>query len=193
MAVAWLDRYECDREGELPPVCLKCGAEAEHYVKRTFQWYPPWVLATMLAGLIPWMVLAAVLTKKMTVYAPLCRQHRSYFTMRMLWGGLIILVGLVMTVGGIYLSVIIMAVQAKANNSPLVTFSPCCATVFLFCVAMLVASVVMQMGIKPAEITEDDIKLKGVSDEFVEAVKEDRRGRKGAFDRRRAGRDAEDD
>jgi hypothetical protein len=185
MAQAWLDRYECDRDGKLPPVCMKCGAEAEHYVKRTFSWYPPWVLATILAGVLPWMVLASVLTKKLTVYVPLCSEHRAYFSRRVLIGGLIILAGVMLTIFGIYVS-IIFVVQPNATNA---RFIPCCGTLFLFCMAMLVASIVMQSGIKAVGITDDDIKLNGVSEGFVEAVRDDRR----AKEERRAERGDEDD
>ncbi len=189
MAQAWLDRYECDRDGKLPPVCMVCGAEAEQYVKRTFQWYPPWVIVTILVALLVYVILALVLTKKMTVYVPLCSEHRNYFGRRTLRGGLVIVVGVLISV--VCLGVwAYMADQPGAKEEP---FIPCCAGMFFFFVALIAGSIVMQMGIKPTEITDDEIKLKGVSEEFVDAMKDDRRAKKAARDKRRAEQDDEDD
>src|SRR5262245_61469435 len=36
MPALWLDRYEC-RDGELPPVCMVCGAEATTTIRQTFR------------------------------------------------------------------------------------------------------------------------------------------------------------
>jgi hypothetical protein len=189
MAVAWLDRYECDRDGKLPPVCMVCGAEAEHTVKRTFSWYPPWVIVTILVALLVYVILALVLTKKMTVYVPLCSEHKNHFGRRVLWGGLLIVAAFVVLIGGFVLGVV-CAEQKVSDTLAMIAFigSP-----LGFLVVLIVASVVMRRGVNPTEITDDDIKLKGVSDGFVDALKDQRRAKKESRDRRRAEEGDEDD
>src|SRR5437762_8797314 len=66
---------------ELPPVCMRCGAEATVCKAKRFTWYPPWVNLLILAGLIPYAVVVAILTKRLTVSVPLCGRHRFH------WGG----------------------------------------------------------------------------------------------------------
>ncbi len=188
MAQAWLDRYECDRDGELPPVCMKCGADAEHYIKRTFQWYPPWVLVMILVAIIVFIILAMVLTKKMTVYVPLCEEHKKYFSRRVRNGGLIMLAGFFAIVGGIALAVVL-----SENRMGDVAWIPGAGGPLLFLVSLIVGSIVMQMGIKPGEITDNDIKLNGVSAEFVDALKDQRRAKKLAREKRRAERDDDEE
>jgi hypothetical protein len=66
MARVRLDRYEAE-EGDLPPVCICCGARARDYVRRKFVYYP--VLLTT-AVLIRMMV-----TRRMTTLLPCCPAH----------------------------------------------------------------------------------------------------------------------
>src|SRR5436309_11323322 len=66
---------------ELPPVCMRCGAEATLYKRKRFSWYPPWLNVLILAGLLPYAIIVAIMTKRMSVNVPLCGRHRFH------WGG----------------------------------------------------------------------------------------------------------
>ena len=88
MASVRIGRYEAV-EGLLPPVCMKCGAEALLFKKKTFSWHPSWVLLLLIAGLLPFLIVALVPTERMTVHAPLCDEHRYHWT----WRGLFIWLG----------------------------------------------------------------------------------------------------
>src|SRR5437660_10981816 len=66
---------------ELPPVCMRCGAEATLYKRKRFSWYPPWLNVLILAGLLPYAIIVAIMTKRMNVNVPLCGRHRFH------WGG----------------------------------------------------------------------------------------------------------
>src|SRR5207247_1423192 len=68
-------------EGFLPETCMKCGANADYWVKKKLAWHPSW-LWVLLPGLIPFVIIASILTKRATLIAPLCRNHRRHWVVR---------------------------------------------------------------------------------------------------------------
>src|SRR5262245_28530139 len=77
MAQIRLGRYEA--EGGLPRVCMRCGAPATLFKTKNFSWYPSWVYILLLAGLLPFAIVALIMQKKMRVSAPLCDQHKHHW------------------------------------------------------------------------------------------------------------------
>ena len=71
MATVRLYRDETE-DFDLPAVCMKCGAPATTWKSKTFSWHPPWVYVLILIGLLPFAIVAMVLTKRRTILAPLC-------------------------------------------------------------------------------------------------------------------------
>lgn len=73
----------------------------------------------------------------------------------------------------------------------------CFVTGFIFIIWLFAAAIVQATSIRPAEITDREISLIGMSEDFVEAMREERRGYEdeGEDDRprRRRPRDDEDD
>jgi hypothetical protein len=169
MASIWLDRYEC-RKGELPPVCMVCGAEATGTRKITFRWCPPWVIVLILAGILIWAIVSIILTKSMTVYAPVCSEHRNHWFKRkaIAWGLLLSMLAVV--VAGIALSI------AEANNPQYrdLGFMFSVGGAIGFILALIVAAIVISTGIKPSEISDREIQLTRVNAGFVDAVREQR-------------------
>jgi hypothetical protein len=174
MATVRLGRYEVE-EYELPCVCARCGAKAVVWPHKRFAWSPPWIGVLILLGglgLLLLIILALVLTKRMTVPLPLCERHRNYWRNRgiFIWGGL--------------LAVVLLAVVAITLGAVLddkrITESAVAITVLgsigLFFVWLISAAVVQYVGIRPSEITDRAITLTGLSRDFVDAVREDRRG-----------------
>src|SRR5262245_3361292 len=71
---------------------MRCGALATLQRTKTFAWHPPWVTALFLAGVVPWAILAILLTRRMTVHGPLCPAHENHWGWRtgILWFGYLI-------------------------------------------------------------------------------------------------------
>jgi hypothetical protein len=165
MAIVRLFRPDRPRY-KLPPVCMRCGAEAAHYKRKQFSWFPPWVSVTILAGLLPYVIIAAVLTKRMSVEVPLCDRHRYH------WGGRIaftILSLLGLGALGVGTLVILASMGKQADN---IGGLVCLGWAVLFVVWLIGLVILQSTAIRPSEITDDQISLKGVSEEFVATAEE---------------------
>ena len=110
MAVIRLDRFEAE-EGDLPAVCMKCGAPAVLEKLKQFSWNPPWVILLILIGLLPYVIVALVLTKRMRVRVPLCNEHKNHFAWRawFIYGGF---------AGLFLLGIVVFAVMTSLDNGP---------------------------------------------------------------------------
>jgi hypothetical protein len=176
MATVRLGRYEVE-EYDLPRVCMCCGARARHFKTKKFQWSPPWAYFALGA------IGAMAFMKTLTMEVPLCEKHKWHWV----WPPLITILGLVgifaVLFGGVALAEVI-------TIDPPVVFIP----VGILFLAWLVTIVVLSTKtIRPTEITDKSITLRGVCDEFIEALEEARRGEN---DRSRLGRsrfDEDDD
>jgi hypothetical protein len=163
---------ETDRES-LPEVCIACGQPATSFIRKTFAWHPPWVIVIILAGLLPYIIVALILTKRMAVEAPVCDRHRGYWWKRQM---LMYLPLLILFLGGI--GAAIGAEQAGVKDVGGIA----CFGSGVACVLWLIVAVVIQNRmVRPAEITDHTITLKRVHADFVAALKETRRDRD--FDR----------
>jgi hypothetical protein len=169
MAKIRLRRWEVE-EYELPPVCARCGERAVVQPDKTFSWHPPWVLVFLfIGGLLIYVIVALILTKRMTVPLPFCRRHRNYWRNRAMfvYGGLFGL--LLLTAGGVIAS---LALDPAGQGAVLGTV---CVGAFLIFLVWLIAAAIMQTnGIRTNEITDRFIVLVGLSREFVDAVYDDR-------------------
>jgi hypothetical protein len=175
MARIRLRRYEA-REGDLPDVCMRCGADATTTRVKGFSWHPGWVNLLILAGLLPWAIVAIVLTKRMRVRAPLCAHHRNHWLWRawVIYGGLAAAV--LLGIGAIVLVAALSNQRGRGRGDDLAGLI--CVSVAGVGLAWLVTAAVVQMtGIRPTEITDRSITLTGVSPEFVDAVREERQRR----------------
>jgi hypothetical protein len=175
MATVRLGRYELE-EYDLPRVCMYCGARATQFKSKKFQWFPPWA----------WLVLgwlgAMMFMKSCTMPVPLCEKHKWH------WGGrtAVILLSLV----GIFVVLFAgVALAEVVKIDPPVVFLP---VGVLFLAWLVLAVALSATQIRPTEITDKSITLRGVCEEFVEALEEARRGDDEDRPRRRA-RDDEDD
>jgi hypothetical protein len=62
MAEIRLDREEAD--GGLPDICMCCGEEATVTKTKKMSWCPPWVGVLFLAGLLPYIIVMLIMTKR---------------------------------------------------------------------------------------------------------------------------------
>jgi hypothetical protein len=169
MAKIRLRRWEVE-EYELPPVCARCGERAVVQPDKTFSWHPSWVLVLLFVGGLPiYVIVALILTKRMTVPLPFCQRHRNYWRNRAIfvYGGLLGM--FLLTAVGITAS---LALDPKGQGAMLGTV---CIGAFLIFLVWLVAAAIMQTnGIRANEITDRFIVLVGLSRDFVDAVYDDR-------------------
>jgi hypothetical protein len=168
MASIRLADYEVE-PGVLPQVCVCCGQQADGEARVKFSWHPPWVNILILAGLLPWAIVAAMLTKQMRASLPTCPRHRGHWFNRRLfvYGGLLGMLGL---------GVVCIAVLASQNGraaDDLVGFL-CGGSLLASLAWLLVALVYNATGVWPVEITDRDLVLKRVAPDFVDAVRDDR-------------------
>jgi hypothetical protein len=163
-----------DLDYELPRVCMVCARRARTYKRKGFSWNPGWVYILLLAGLLPFVIVALILTKRRTVEVPLCGRHRHHWLARQ---GLMLgsLVGLLGAIFG--------TLALTPRNVPDLFF----LGVLGGLIGWIVLVVIVNMGmIRPTSITEDSISLQGVSAGFKDALKEWRRNLDEQLDEERA-------
>lgn len=170
MATLQMGRRPMEDE-DLPELCMRCGAPAEAHREKTFSWYPQWVIVLLLAGLLPFVIVALVLTKKKRVRVPFCRAHAHH------WSGrtavtLLSFLGLVgLAIGGVVLA----NVAGGPNGFDEYGGFVCAGSAVALVVWLIAVAVLQQTAIRPTEITDNSITLTNVSREFVGAYEENRR------------------
>ncbi|MBN9520263.1 hypothetical protein J0H58_17330 [bacterium] len=175
-------RWDETRGDELPEVCMRCGAPADVHRGRTFSWHPQWVLLLLFGGLLPFLIVAVILTKRMRVEVPLCDAHKNHWLARaaVIWTTFFGLIGL---------GVVAMLLMGPQGNDPVGGYV-CAGTVVGLFIWLISAAILQSTSIRPVEITADDITLTRVASGFVDALRDQRDA---ARDRRRLRRDDYDD
>jgi hypothetical protein len=161
MSVVRLESYDNEVE-ELPDVCMKCGAPSAVLKRKQFAWYPPWVGVLLLAGLIPFAIVAMILTKRCRVEVPLCDRHKNHWLMRQ-----VLVICTLFALLAIVFGTFIATVDNKGNDSLLGYV--CGGWVILMIGWIALACVVHYTSIRPKEITDISITLASVSEQFAEA------------------------
>jgi hypothetical protein len=168
MAQLRLGRHELE-EDWLPPLCMRCGEPAALTKRKTFSWYPTWVYLLILVHLLVFLIVALILTKRMTVPVPLCDRHRHQFLWPVLLGvaALLLLLGTIF--GGIAL---VAALDDVLDRDAKDVFFPIwfIGGFGLFLVVLIVACVVQYRTIRAIEITDRVITLMNVAPRFRDAV-----------------------
>jgi hypothetical protein len=161
MAQIWLHLAQAD--GYLPAVCMRCGKPATTTQTKRMSWHPPWV-----GGII-----ALAMTRYATLQAPFCDKHKGHWFKwgMLLWGSFF----LFLLLGGGAL-VIALSLPPRATDTALLVVGIGCGLLGLIWLVILV--VCLQNSIRTAEITDEEISLTGVAEEFVEAVAEEERARR---------------
>jgi hypothetical protein len=150
---------------EFPRLCVRCGEGADGDSTQNFSWVPEWVPILILGGLLPWLLVAMILKKSMRVTLPVCRRHRRHWLRRTLY----IWLGLLGWVVAGVLAVVLLP-QLPQDAVPVVLG----VLVFGGLLWLIVGVVYTNSGIKPRQITDRWIELKGISPVFAEAWDEAR-------------------
>jgi hypothetical protein len=183
MAKVCITDREVSRE-LLPPVCMQCGARATVWRDRNFSWAPSWVLIFIFCGLLPLLIVWLITTKRMRVTLPFCDEHANHFSWRQRFVAVALLGVVCLAIG--------TGVAVTHLEGDLQGAIGLIGAVLAFGL-LVAAAIVSQSGIRPSEITADDITLIKVSREFAEALEEDRDRDEGEARERRARRRAREE
>ncbi len=63
------------KDSQLPDFCVVCGAHGTHRRRKEFSWHEPWIILTVFAGLLVYIILALVLSKKGRLEFAYCDKH----------------------------------------------------------------------------------------------------------------------
>jgi hypothetical protein len=159
MAEIELDRRDA-ADGELPPVCIYCGAPAVAYRTKVFRGTTPLTRFSRFWSYLPRAAL------------PVCARHRSYTLRR----NLLLFPALAAFLGG--LALLAAVHRAGPGPGPLASLQPYTALLVALVVALFFAMVGLRFflfytDIRCADLTTTTITLANVSDRFVEACNGD--------------------
>jgi hypothetical protein len=150
---------------DLPDVCMQCGAPATLRKRKTFSWFPPWIwILLFVCGLLPFAIVALIMTKRRTIETPLCDEHKNYWFTRQL-----LVLGSfagVFAVG--FLAWVLVMEDDGRNDNPLGGIL-CIGSLIALVAWVILAVIVQSTSVRAREITNSDITLVGVSKAFVEA------------------------
>lgn len=170
MATIRITRYEV-RKNLLPPVCMVTGEPTGDSKMHTFRWTPPWVGILILGGLLPYLIVAMILRKQIAIDVPLASRKRGHWAVRQAFGIIGVLGCIALGIGGIIMSA--DANNARNQGPDFGLILSAVAGVGLV-VVIIVALVLQSTCVRPKEITDRDITLAGVHENFVVAMEEER-------------------
>lgn len=176
MASIQLSRYEAE-EGDLPEVCMRCGAPATERKRRRFVSHPFWIYVLLPFGYIPYVIVAAILTEKVRCYTLFCPRHKNQWRRRTLiiWGAF---VALLVLLAGSFALVGSLSGQFSKSTQDFLLGSLCIASPVLFLCWLISIPIMQETAIHPADVTERRLTLKHIAPAFAEAVREYREDRK---------------
>ena len=179
MARVTISREEAE-DGLLPRVCALTGVPTDDVKAKTFLWQPAWVAVLILAGLLPYLIVSMIIRKQMRVELPLVRAKHGHWMWRQLVGVLALFVFVTVMIGS-------GALAGNPNTERLVGWVALAGLVG-FVAAIALFAVLNHLAIRPAVITDDDITLVNVHQNFVDALEEDRDAEEERYERRRGRR-----
>ena len=152
----------------LPPICIITGEDTEETVVQKFSFTPGWVYVLLIINWLICLIVALVVTKKMTIAVPVVDEHKNYWKRRGWITAWFVISAIVSLVGGGA-----VALSISSDNESLAI----AVGVFGFVtfISLLVgASVFAKSGVHVTEITETSIKFEKAHPRFIEAVIEER-------------------
>ena len=163
MAEVRLDKTEFKLDGDLPPVCIVCGDGSDRTTRQTFEWSP------RASGILrrAWNLISGPSGRKVDAFVPVCPAHVGYFWQRKLLIMLPVYAGMLGAIAG-------MLAMGSAGPGSRISYNLGGFAVlfggFGLLAALVASEVLSRMGVRPVEITDDHVRLSGVSDSFAQAV-----------------------
>ena len=135
---------------------------------KQFSWHHPALYFTLLAGVLIYVIVALILTKRRWLSAPFCEQHKNHW----LWRTAAALGGLAL-VAAVGAAAFMLVTSADQGGSDELGGGICLGSIALL-LGWLVAVVVIQLGaIRATEITDRSITLTNVAQGFLIAYEEE--------------------
>ena len=180
-------RYEVEHN-LLPPVCVVTGEPTSDTKRHTFRWTPPWVGILILAGVLPYLIVALILRKDITFDVPIASRKKGHWLWRQLFG----LFGVLGCIGLVGVGIALSHQPGGANQGPDIGLYTAAAAGVGLIFVLAIALILQNTSVRPKEITDRDITLAGVHENFIVALEEERdREEEEEQERREAKRDRE--
>ena len=144
----------------LPDICLKSNLPATQRLKRKLQWHHPAIGLTVLAGVLVYLILAMVLTKRATIQIGLTDEWMEIRRRRILYAWGMVLISILLIIAGV------MFVDPADSVLPVVAMM---AGGVLFLVGLLYGQYAPAL-VSPKRMTDDYIWLKGVHPDFLDRL-----------------------
>ncbi len=141
----------------LPDICLKSNQPATRRLKRNLQWHHPAIALTILAGLLIYVILALILTKRAYLQIPLTEEWYATRQRRLIYAWGVGLVFLAMIPLGI-----VLAVQSDEPGYLLLLLLGVIGGLFT-----LIGGQAAVGMVSPQRITDEYVWLKGVHPDFL--------------------------
>jgi hypothetical protein len=148
--------FECDKIASLPHRCLICNDSSIAFSKLLkFTWQPNWVYFLLFAGLIPLLIVSAILSKKTKIEIHLCYEHNAQRKKNLLIRFLSCLFAILFLIGSCFLGEIYI----------LIGF-------IIFIILIIVASILGNKAtiIRPVKVFGDRTYYKGAGTEFLNSL-----------------------
>lgn len=141
------------KKAVLPDICVKSNQPASRKLKRNLSWHHPLIALSIFAGLLIYLILAAVLTQRAKIHIGLSEEWFARRRMRMwIWG--------LATLAAIPLG--ILAGMAAEDLMPLMVFFG-----FLGCIVAAIGLLLSTRMVYPKKIEGDYVWVKGCHPDFV--------------------------
>jgi len=170
MASVRLTRFEADYD-LLPPLCMFCGEPTQFRIPRSFSWFRSTVWLAIFLGVISFIVILLICTKRFFLRMPLCDRHKSD---QLAWYRLSIF-ALFVAFGLVGAALMFVANHATSHKALWLigTFIPGALGIT---VVILLMRQLNRSAIHVSEIRDGRwIRLHNVAFQFVDAIEEDRR------------------
>jgi hypothetical protein len=145
------------KQAPLPDICLMSNQQATRRLKRNLQWHHPAIALSILAGVLIYVILALILTKRATIYVPLTEEWYERRKRRMIFSWVAGLVFVGMMVLGL-----VLAIQLEDGVYALLLLFG-----FIGGLVTLIVGTSLVGLVTPKRITDDYVWLKGVHPDFL--------------------------
>jgi hypothetical protein len=154
------------KNAPLPDICLKSNQPATRRLKRRLQWHHPAVALSILAGLLIYVILAMVLTKRATIFIALTDEWFAIRRRRLAiaWG----IVLLSILIGFAAFGMLVTAPSGQGSGFGCVG----CSIAFVLFLAGIIYGNYAARMVRPACITEQYVYLLGVHPDFLAKLPE---------------------
>ncbi len=141
-----------DLQDELPSRCIYCNRDAVTRVSRRFSWHPPLLYLLILAGVLIYAVVAAIVSKRARIQIPLCEHHDRRRSIRNA------------TVAALFIGGIAGCAAGAMKDGSIPLF-------WLGGVACIAALLVVSLSrLSPKRIDDREIRLRGAGQEFLDGL-----------------------